>query len=140
MSVGVAALDADHERIIAALNNLVEAHDRHQPTAQIEQLFGDLMDVIEGHFAREERLMTECRYDGLDYHRSEHGRIRERLLVIREHELHAEEAEVRAEVREFLTNWLYGHVLVDDFAYRGCMSGQRDVVEHVLADGGDPAT
>ena len=57
----------------------------------------------------------------------------ERLLEIQEHELHAEEATVRAEVREFLTNWLYGHVLVDDFAYRGCFNSQRDVVDEAIA-------
>ena len=40
---------------------------------------------------------------------------------------------MRAEVREFLTNWLYGHVLVDDFAYRGVFSGQREVVDEAIA-------
>ena len=135
MSVGVAQLDADHERIIAALNSLVDAHDRHLSGDQIESLFSELMRVIEAHFVREERIMADCRYEGLDYHRSEHGRIRERLLEIHEHELHAEEAAVRAEVREFLTNWLYGHVLVDDFAYRGCFSDHREVVEQALATG-----
>jgi len=135
MSVGVAQLDADHERIIAALNLLVEAHDRHATADEVEQLFADLMTVITTHFVREERLMAACDYDGLAYHRLEHARIRERLDTIHAHELHAEEAAVRAEVREFLTNWLYGHVLVDDFAYRGALGAQPDVVSQTLATG-----
>ncbi len=133
MSVGVAELDADHERIILALNELVAAHDRHLPTDDINALFTRLMQVVQAHFAREERAMADCNYDGLAYHLGEHRRIRERLLEIQAHELHAEESEVRAEVREFLTNWLYGHVLVDDFAYRGCFSSQREVVDRAIA-------
>ena len=135
MSVGVAQLDADHERIIAALNLLVEAHDRHATADEIEQLFTDLMTVIDRHFEREEGLMAACDYDGLAYHRLEHARIRSRLEEIHAHELHAEEAAVRAEVREFLTNWLYGHVLVDDFAYRGCFGAQPEVVARLLDAG-----
>lgn len=133
MSVGVAELDADHENIIIALNELVAAHDRHLGRDAIDALFGQLMQVVLSHFAREERAMADCDYDGLAYHASEHRRIHERLLEIQEHELHAEEATVRAEVREFLTNWLYGHVLVDDFAYRGCFNSQRDVVDEAIA-------
>lgn len=132
MSVGVDALDADHERIILALNALVAAHDRHDRDA-IDALFDELMQVVDRHFAREERAMADCNYDGLAYHAGEHRRIRARLREIQEHELHAEEATVRAEVREFLTNWLYGHVLVDDFAYRGSFSEQRDVVDAAIA-------
>jgi hemerythrin len=133
MSVGVAELDADHERIIAALNELVLAHDRHLGREAIDALFEQLLQVVLRHFAREERAMAECDYDGLAYHASEHRRIRDRLRAIQEHELHAEEATVRAEVREFLTNWLYGHVLVDDFAYRGVFSGQREAVDEAIA-------
>ncbi len=133
MSVGVTALDADHERIIIALNELVAAHDRHLSPDGIDHLFSQLMTVVEAHFVREERAMADCGYDGLAYHALEHQRIRDRLLVIQEHELHAKEATVRAEVREFLTNWLYGHVLVDDFAYRGCFSDQRETVAQAIA-------
>lgn len=133
MSVGVAELDADHETIIAALNELVTAHDRHLGREAIDALFEQLLQVVLRHFVREERAMAECDYDGLAYHASEHRRIRDRLRTIQEHELHAEEATVRAEVREFLTNWLYGHVLVDDFAYRGVFSGQREVVDEAIA-------
>lgn len=134
MSVGVAELDADHERIIIALNDLIAAHDRHLGRAAIDRLFEQLMAVVNGHFAREERAMAQCGYDGLTYHVAEHQRIRARLREIQEHELHAEEAAVRTEVREFLTNWLYGHVLVDDFDYRGCFSDQRERVVQALAD------
>jgi hemerythrin len=133
MSVGVAELDADHEQIIMALNELVAAHDRHLSRDGIDHLFSQLMAVVEAHFVREERAMADCGYDGLPYHQGEHHRIRDRLLEIHEHELHAEEATVRAEVRQFLTNWLYGHVLVDDFSYRSCFSSQREVVAQAIA-------
>ncbi len=133
MSVGVAELDADHDRIIASLNELVAAHDRHLGREAIDALFDRLMQVVLGHFAREERAMADCDYDGLAYHLGEHRRIRDRLLEIKEHELHAEESTVRAEVREFLTNWLYGHVLVDDFAYRSSFSSQRQTVDEAIA-------
>jgi hemerythrin len=134
MSVGVAELDADHERIIIALNELVAAHDRHLDHAAIERLFDQLMAVVEAHFGREERAMARCGYDGLAYHAGEHRRIRARLREIQAHELHATEAVVRAEVRQFLTNWLYGHVLVDDFAYRGCFSDQHELVVQAIAE------
>lgn len=117
MTVGVAQFDLDHERIIEALNALVAALDRHDTA--VETVFGRLMAVVERHFMREERVMAACAYDGLEYHAREHRKIRDRLLDIRAHHLHSSDAAIRAEVREFLTNWLYGHVLVDDFAYRG---------------------
>ncbi|MDX1594162.1 MAG: bacteriohemerythrin [Gammaproteobacteria bacterium] len=137
MSVGVPELDADHERIIHKLNELVTAHDRHLDREAIDGLYADLLAIVGAHFAREERAMAECGYEGLAYHAGEHRRIRARLLEIQEHELHAEEAEVRAEVREFLTNWLYGHVLVDDFAYRGVFNQHPEKVDEALAAVGD---
>lgn len=133
MSVGIDELDADHERIIATLNELVSAHDRHLDRETIDAIYADLMTTVENHFAREERAMADCGYEGLAYHAGEHRRIRVRLLEIQQHELHAEDAEVRAEVREFLTNWLFGHVLVDDFAYRGCFNEHRDLVDEAIA-------
>ena len=81
--------------------------------------------------------MADCDYDGLAYHAGEHRRIHDRLREIQAHELHAEEATVRAEVREFLTNWLYGHVLVDDFAYRSSFGSQRETVDAAIAAASD---
>jgi len=131
MSVGVGQLDADHEQIIAVLNELVAAIDRHD--AAIDALFKQLMGVVEGHFAREERVLASCRFDGLEYHAREHGKIRDRLLEIQAHQLHATDQAIRTEVREFLTNWLYGHVLVDDFAYRESLHDRDDQITQALA-------
>jgi len=132
MTVGFAELDADHERIIGSLNSLVEALDNRAEHSEIDRLFTDLMKVVEGHFVREERVMAECHYDGLPYHVQEHSRLRERLLEIHAGELHEPDETLRVEVRKFLTNWLYGHVLVDDFAYRGYLNEQRESVTRLL--------
>jgi len=134
MTVGFAELDADHERIIGALNALVDAHDRHLGRDLVDRLFGELMATVLGHFVREERVMAESGYPGLAYHAGEHQRLRQRLEQLQAGEIHETDETMRANVRAFLTNWLYGHVLVDDFAYRGHLHDARVDVHALLAE------
>lgn len=133
MTVGFDELDADHASIIEALNALVEAHDRHLGRDQVDRLFDALMSTVLGHFAREERVMTESGYPGLSYHAGEHQRLRQRLEQLQAGEIHETDETMRADVRAFLTNWLYGHVLVDDFAYRGHLHDSDADVHALLA-------
>lgn len=132
MSVGVDELDQDHVAIIAALQAVIDALDHQAGREETDQCFSTLMATVANHFRREERLLRGSNYPGAAYHIREHVWLSSTLFDIQYNRLHATDQEVRFGVREFLTTWLYGHVLEDDFAYREHLHSHPEQVRALL--------
>lgn len=134
MSVGIDVLDADHVAIIAALQAIIDALDAARSGDEVDQCFAELMGAVSGHFKREELVLRASGYPGAAYHIREHVWLASTLFDIQYNRLHATDNEIRFGVREFLTTWLYGHVLDDDFAYRAHLRAHRAQVDALLAE------
>lgn len=78
-SVGVAAVDHEHRELIALVN---EAHERLVRPGAAEDLLGEIHARIAAHFALEERLMQEQRYDGYAEHKADHERLLDEIRDI----------------------------------------------------------
>ncbi len=71
-TVGVPAVDYEHQEMIALINDLHATlmHDRIDPA--VEEFLGEVHAQIGAHFALEEKLMRQQHYDELDAHKEDH--------------------------------------------------------------------
>lgn len=74
LSVQIAELDADHERLIETLNELhaaAKVGDRDRLAVASKRLFRD----IDRHFEREEMLLEALEFSELEEHRGQHAAL-----------------------------------------------------------------
>jgi hemerythrin-like metal-binding protein len=120
-SVGVAALDEDHKRLISVINRVTEAESRGEPVQWVLQ---ELDEYAQGHFRREEERLEEVNFPGLEAHRAEHASFVEWLSSLKttyslDPEAHFHLAKT---VEDFLRSWLQNHILTVDMQYKGEIS------------------
>jgi hemerythrin len=114
LALGVPAIDADHRRLLDAINRLHFLDSAEEDVAALATALGDVLDHTRGHFRREEMLMRLAGYPGYEAHRALHRKAAER----------AEQWEARcladptsARVRIFtetLSDWLLAHIHTED--------------------------
>ncbi len=127
MSVGVEAIDNDHKTLLSLINEVNEAINSSSTDAIVEDIFKRLEDYTKQHFAREELLMRQCRYNDLEDHKKQHQRFINKIPELRNHLLNANTIDVASETGLFLLNWLMNHIIVEDMSYA------KTVHDHGLA-------
>ncbi len=81
-SVGVAAVDLEHRELIELINGLdIDMQEYATQTTVVETL-GEIYARISAHFALEEKIMRDARYDGFAAHKQDHELLLDNLLDI----------------------------------------------------------
>lgn len=83
-SVGVAAVDHEHQELIELINRLYAEAIAQRSKDAVVGFFGDLFKAISSHFALEERFMRERGYDHLTQHKNDHERLLDEIRDIME--------------------------------------------------------
>lgn len=118
MSVGIALIDNDHRALIHLVNRLHESVDAQDSYDVLDDLLNRLIDYVDIHFTREERIMEACGYTETAGHKEEHGVFVDYIQGLRE-SFNAETAPALAgELADYLKDWLNHHILIQDMAYR----------------------
>lgn len=81
-SVGVAEVDHEHRELIDLINTLHTALGTERSGERVEAFLGEIFADISAHFALEERVMRERRYDALAEHKGDHERLLDELRDI----------------------------------------------------------
>lgn len=71
-SVGNASIDHEHEHMIQQINVLYEKLAEPVDADNVETVLGEIHADISAHFALEERLMREARYQEYENHKEDH--------------------------------------------------------------------
>ena len=71
-SVGVPAVDHEHEELIQLINDLHAKVEEGGSTEAIPEFLGEIYAQIAAHFALEERIMREHGYDEYPEHKADH--------------------------------------------------------------------
>ena len=104
--VGVRAMDEQHAHLGALLNGLANVLRNGLEYAAI---FQEIVAYTQFHFAYEERLMADCRYDGAALHQLMHRRLLEDLRSL--HLEGRENAGFSASMTmRWLQDWLLRHI------------------------------
>lgn len=79
MSIGIPAIDEDHKRFIALVNEFNSAVADRLSLPEIKQRLQDIIYDAAHHFAQEEKLLIEWQYPGTDDHALKHMQIMDTL-------------------------------------------------------------
>lgn len=74
-SVGVPSIDHEHQELIELINELYTKLESGQSDTTVTDFLGEIYAQISAHFALEEMMMREHRYDQYDEHKIDHERL-----------------------------------------------------------------
>ena len=136
-SVGEPILDGQHKTLISQINRL----------DNIVRDGGDLRDVldvlehyVQEHFTLEESMMRDAGYADFEHHVAEHREFETWLRSAQSHLATGGlgTAILAKAIHEHLHEWLLGHILIVDMAYKDkvwAILGTIECEQHVVADG-----
>jgi hemerythrin len=114
---GIKAIDRQHESLIALINNLHAVAGRHPRPEELDEAFRALRDYAAEHFTLEEQLMADVGIEGDDVvgHKQAHRSFVAELTELWE-ERDRDAKTTTEQLLEFLTTWIYRHILITDHA------------------------
>ncbi|HKF47279.1 MAG TPA: bacteriohemerythrin [Terracidiphilus sp.] len=115
-STGVKAMDDQHKRLVAALNDLHGAMLEGKEKAVTGSLLGMLVKYTHEHFLAEEGLMARANYPKLAEHKSQHRNLTDQVQKFAERYQRGELA-INVDLLMFLRNWLLNHIQKTDREY-----------------------
>ena len=81
-SVGVPAVDFEHQELIGLINKLHDSLVADSSRDRAQEFVGELHARISAHFALEEKLMREARYDQYLEHKTDHEALLDEISDI----------------------------------------------------------
>lgn len=81
-SVGVPAVDAEHQELIGLINTLYDGMRLHDREPDVMAFLGEIYARIASHFALEELLMRRHEYDEYLEHKRDHEQLLEEIRDI----------------------------------------------------------
>ena len=81
-SVGVASIDHEHRELIESINGLIVVARDGVNYEKVSGALGEIYTQIGAHFALEERIMRNARYDGYPEHKEDHEALLDELRDI----------------------------------------------------------
>jgi hemerythrin len=115
-SVKVAELDGHHQKLFSLLNTLHDAMRTGKGNSVIQSIVEELANYTHTHFQREEALMEETKYPGLEVHRMEHQKLMAKVGGYKA-ALDKGSGVNTSAVLDFLREWLAKHINRMDKAY-----------------------
>lgn len=117
-SVKIPSIDAQHQRLVAILNELHESMVSGHGAERLRAVLGELVAYTAEHFAYEEALFAEHGYPNAAAHTAEHQRLVEQVLEFKR-KYEGGQAAINMALMKFLKDWLIKHILGSDKAYGG---------------------
>jgi hemerythrin len=115
-SVNIKTIDDQHQELVNILNRLFVAVCQRQGNNAIAGILDALMSYTQTHFALEERLMRQAKYEDIEPHIAEHEKLIEQLdRLCKKHLI--EEKVIYFEMLRFLKTWLKEHIKGVDTKY-----------------------
>ena len=114
--LGVAAMDAQHRRLVDLINRLYDALQNGKGRAVLEDVLDQLVEYTKTHFAEEETLFLSSEYPGKKGHLEQHHSFVASVDQFRA-DFRAGRVVMGSETLDFLKNWLLKHIQGSDRGY-----------------------
>lgn len=111
--IGIPELDEQHQAMVTMLNELHLAIVGKKGREMSGLILDRLDEYPDRHFSREEELMQQLRYSGLDTHREEHEDFMRQVANLRDR-LEEGGTKITFELLHFLKAWLSQHIHESD--------------------------
>lgn len=120
--LGLPAIDADHQELVALCNEFLDAAHADAPIAELAAVLDRMLLRTRAHFVAEERMLDRHGYPSLAIHKAEHDRLLAQAETLRTRFAQAREEDelrhVTLETADFLQFWLLDHIRTNDRPYR----------------------
>ncbi|QTA91694.1 bacteriohemerythrin [Desulfonema magnum] len=123
-SVGVGAMDRDHQKLFDLLNKLHDAMIEGKATPLVADIIKELLDYTKYHFEAEEKLMEKVSYPGLSEQKNAHQKFIGSIEDYKDKADKGLSAFLSTSMSIFLTDWLKSHIGVMDKKYQKDMNAQ----------------
>lgn len=117
MSVGVAKIDKEHQKLIELINLLHSEMIAGKSNEVMGKVLDQLITYTRGHFALEETLFRTHAYPEGPAHKQEHDALTKKVLELQT-EFKAGKTFIGVPTLNFLREWLTRHILKVDMAYK----------------------
>jgi len=124
MSVGVAVLDADHQKLVGMVNELYDGVQSGHGKESLGTILDRLIDYTKVHFAREEKFFAQTNYPDSVAHKKQHDDLCRQVLDVRQKYKTGATSTLSLEVMNFLKNWLINHIQGEDKKYGPHLNGK----------------
>jgi hemerythrin-like metal-binding protein len=112
-ATGVPDVDSEHRQLIDLINALHVAVTREDVNYTVMDFLGQIYARISGHFALEEKIMRERRYDQYEDHKTDHERLLDELRdIMDDYEEHAYYSD--EEFTRVIESWFTQHFKTRD--------------------------
>ncbi|KJU87567.1 hemerythrin-like metal-binding protein [Candidatus Magnetobacterium bavaricum] len=113
LSVGFSEIDNQHKRLVEIINELYSAMKDGKGSLIMGKVLGELIAYTKDHFAYEEKLMVQHKYNDNNKHKTEHDKLTKQVLDLQKQFTDGKMV-VTVEVMNFLKKWLNDHILDKD--------------------------
>ncbi len=107
--LGIPEVDHEHETLIGLINLFAERLEVGCAKAEVASALGNIHALIEGHFALEEKIMREIKFDGYPAHKEDHERLLEEIRDIMDDVTKGDDEKAYARLAPELDAWFSNH-------------------------------
>jgi hemerythrin len=118
-SVGVKTIDDQHKKLFDHLNNLFLSIKNKESKEHFKKIIMDLADYVDYHFSFEEEKFKEFNYENTESHIKNHHVYIEKIKEFEE-KIKNDQLTTPYEMMDFLENWIFGHITIEDKKYSDC--------------------
>lgn len=123
MSVGIPAVDHEHETLINDINALCQLIENNKDKAGVVELLGRIHAEIEAHFALEEKIMRDKGFRGYEAHKEDHDRLLEEIRDIMDEVSDANILDTSGNLTQRLMLWFSEHFRTLDRSFHTFVNG-----------------
>lgn len=116
-SVGIAAVDSDHKKLVEMVNNLFDGVREGKGTDAVGAVLDDLIAYTVEHFNREEKMFASCGYPDAASHKQQHEDLKQQVLAIQGKFHDGTSKTLTLDTMNFLKDWLTNHIRGSDQKY-----------------------
>jgi hemerythrin len=116
LSVNVAEIDKQHQKLVGMINDLNDAMRERQGKDALGKIITGLMNYAVTHFSTEERYFDQFGYPETVSHKKEHSKFAQQVSTFKT-KFDTEPLGLSIEVINFLSDWLQNHIMSIDKKY-----------------------
>ncbi len=111
---GNPAIDHEHKQMIDRINGFLASADAGLATEIVVGQLGEIYAWISVHFALEEKIMRDHRYDQFDQHKADHEALLDNLCDFMDEIAANGYAAAEQKIQQRLTDWFVDHFKTQD--------------------------
>lgn len=116
LSVNVAEIDGQHQKLVKMINELNDAMRVGKSREILAKIVTGLISYVQSHFATEEKYFAKFNYPETDAHKQEHSVFSTKVDDVVK-KFQSGQIGISIELMDFLSNWLGKHIKGTDKKY-----------------------